>query len=105
MSPLGQLASRVIGPKIGSKPVAGPPKRFAQLIGATVTTAAFIATAAGAFGLAQILLGLIIVAASLESLAGYCIGCKIFASLMRLGVIPEATCEACANVGLRFQQA
>jgi hypothetical protein len=103
LSPLGQLASRVIGPRIGSKPTAGPPKRFAQAIGMTVTGSAFIATAAGAFGLAQVLLGLIIVAAALESLAGYCIGCRIFAVLMRHGFIPEETCEACANVGLRLQ--
>jgi hypothetical protein len=103
LSPLGQLASRVIGPRIGSKPVAGPPKRFAQAIGAVVTLSAFIATATGAFGLAQVLLALIIVAASLESIGGYCIGCRIFAILMRLGVIPQETCEACANVALRYQ--
>jgi hypothetical protein len=103
LSPLGQLASRVVGPRIGSKPVAGPPKRFAQAIGAVVTVSAFIATATGAFGLAQVLLGLIIVAASLESIGGYCIGCRIFAILMRLGVIPQETCEACANVGLRYR--
>ena len=34
-------------------------------------------------------LGLIIVAAALESLAGYCLGCKVFALLMKAGVIPE----------------
>lgn len=103
LSPLGQLASRVIGPRIGSKPTAGPPKRFAQTIGMIVTVSALIATASGSFGLAQVLLGLIVVAAALESLAGYCIGCTIFAALMRRGYIPEATCEACANVGLRLQ--
>src|SRR5580704_1466216 len=81
LSPLGQLASRVIGPRIGSKPVAGPPKRFAQAIGATITTGAFIATASGAFGLAQGLLAAVIVAAALESLAGFCVGCTIFAWL------------------------
>lgn len=104
LSPLGQLASRVIGPRIGSKPTAGPPKRFAQLIGTVVTVSAVIATASGAFGLAQVLFGLMIVAAGLESLAGFCIGCTIFAWLMRRGVIPQETCEACANVGLRWQK-
>lgn len=103
LSPLGQLASRVIAPRIGDKPTAGPPKRFAQSIGVVVTVSALIATASGAFGIAQILLGLIIVAAALESLAGYCVGCAIFAVLMRRGYIPESTCEACANVGLRLQ--
>jgi len=105
LSPLGQLASRVIGPRFGSKPTAGPPKRFAQLIGTVVTVSAVTATAAGAYGLAQVLLVLMIVAAGLESLAGFCIGCTIFAWLMRRGVIPQETCEACANVGLRWQKA
>lgn len=105
LSPLGQLASRVIGPRIGSKPTAGPPKRFAQLIGMTVTVTAVIATACGAYGFAQVLFGLMIIAAGLESLAGYCLGCAIFGWLMRRGVIPQETCEACANVGLRWQNA
>ena len=40
-SPLGQLATRVVAPRLGvPKPVPGPPKRFAQLIGALVSSAA-----------------------------------------------------------------
>lgn len=105
LSPLGQLASRVIGPRIGDKPTAGPPKRFAQAIGTVISVGALIATASGAFWLAQVLLGLIIVAAGLESIAGYCVGCAIFGVLMRRGYIPDETCEACANVGLRLQNA
>src|SRR5947199_1025341 len=39
LSPLGQLATRVVAPRLGEpRLVAGPPKRFAQAIGATVTT-------------------------------------------------------------------
>src|ERR1700689_823160 len=36
LSPLGQLVTRVITPRLGvaERPVAGPPKRFAQAIGA-----------------------------------------------------------------------
>jgi hypothetical protein len=103
LSPLGQLATRVIAPRLGTaRPTAGPPKRFAQLIGLTVTGTALILTIAGAFGAAQIFLGMIIVAAGLESLAGYCLGCKAFSILMRLGVIPEEICEECANVGARL---
>jgi hypothetical protein len=102
LSPLGQLATRVIAPRLGEPNlVAGPPKRFAQAIGLVVTGAAAVSTAAGAFGLAQLLLGLIIVAATLESVFALCIGCKMFAGLMRLGLIPEETCAACANIALR----
>src|SRR5664280_567505 len=44
LSPLGRLASRVVAPRLGAeKPVPGPPKRFAQAIGATLTTVAAVA--------------------------------------------------------------
>lgn len=102
LSPLGQLATRVIAPRLGSPVlVAGPPKRFAQAIGATVTIAGTVSLAAGRPGATQVLLGLMIVAAGLESIFAYCIGCKIFAGLMRIGLVPEATCAACANITLR----
>jgi hypothetical protein len=102
LSPLGQLATRVIAPRLGEPNlVAGPPKRFAQAIGLVVTGAATAATAAGAYGLAQLLLAVIIVAATLESVFALCIGCKVFAGLMRFGLIPEQTCAACANISLR----
>ena len=39
LSPLGRLATGVVAPRLGPpKYVSGPPKRFAQGIGATVTT-------------------------------------------------------------------
>jgi hypothetical protein len=41
LSPLGQAATRLIAPALGApKPVPGPPKRFAQAMGATMSTAA-----------------------------------------------------------------
>jgi len=101
LSPLGQLATRVIAPRLGEpKLVAGPPKRFAQAIGLVVTGAAAGATAFGGYGLAQLLLGVIIVAATLESVFALCLGCVVFGVLMRAGLVPEETCEACANLAL-----
>src|SRR5437588_2101115 len=39
LSPLGRLASAVVAPRLGGpKPVPGPPKRFAQAIGAILST-------------------------------------------------------------------
>jgi hypothetical protein len=97
---LGRFATQVIAPRLGRpKLVPGPPKRFAQGIGLVVTTAALVALALGQPGVTEALLGLMIVAAGLESIFAFCIGCRIFAGLMRLGVIPAATCEACANFG------
>src|SRR5277367_5618155 len=44
LSPLGQLATRVIAPMLSSQPklTPGPPKRFAQAIGTLFTTTALI---------------------------------------------------------------
>lgn len=99
LSPLGRLATQVVAPRLGEpKLVAGPPKRFAQSIGLVVTGAATLATALHGYGLAQVLLGLIIVAAGLESIFALCIGCRIFSVLMRVGLVPAETCEACNNV-------
>jgi hypothetical protein len=44
---------------------------------------------------------MLVVAASLEAFAGYCLGCKAFALLMRAGVIPESACVECADVSRR----
>jgi hypothetical protein len=93
----------VAAPRIGTKLVPGPPKRFAQGIGAVVTVPAALAWLAGAEALALALVGLIVVAATLESVFGFCVGCRIFAILMRVGVIPAEVCEACNDIQGRFQ--
>jgi hypothetical protein len=100
-SPLGQLVTRVITPRLGVAPrlVPGPPKRFAQAIGATFSvSAAVLAVGFGATVAADVLLGCLILAATLESVFGLCLGCKLFAVLMRLGVVPVAVCERCNNI-------
>ena len=80
----------------------GPPKRFAQALGAVMTIAiALFALVGGNHDVADALLGAMIVASGLESIFAYCLGCKIFALLMRAGVIPPSVCLECANVGLR----
>jgi hypothetical protein len=102
LSILGQLATRVVAPRLGEpRLIAGPPKRFAQAIGATVTIVASALLASGHPAGTEALLGLMVIAAGLESIAGYCIGCKIFAGLMRVGLVPESTCVECANVAAR----
>ena len=102
LSPLGQLATRVVAPRLGPpKPVPGPPKRFAQGMGATITVSALIAEVAGAGTLASVLLVMIVIAASLESGLGLCLGCSVFRGLMRVGLIPESACEACAQLWTR----
>jgi Domain of unknown function (DUF4395) len=102
LSPLGRLASRVIAPRLGApKVVPGPPKRFAQGVGAAITTAALVALVLGATGAVEALLALILAAATLESVFALCVGCQAFALLMRAGVIPERICAECADIWSR----
>ena len=103
LSPLGRLAMRVVAPRLGPPTyVAGPPKRFAQGIGAALTSvAAVLALGFGADTAADVLTAMVVVAATLESVFALCLGCRIFAGLMRLGLVPEATCERCADIWAR----
>ncbi|MDQ2838069.1 MAG: DUF4395 domain-containing protein [Actinomycetota bacterium] len=105
-SPLGQLATRVIAPRLGAaRLVPGPPKRFAQAIGAVLTSAAAIVYFGFGLGLAaQVLLALVVIAAGLESGLGLCLGCVIFGWLMRIGAISEEICQECNTVGLQYSQ-
>jgi hypothetical protein len=105
-SPLGQLATKVVAPRFGAaKLVPGPPKRFAQTIGLVFTGAAAIAWFAfGQAVVANVLLAGIVIAAGLESILGICLGCVAFGYLMRAGVIPPETCEACNNISLRLRE-
>jgi hypothetical protein len=82
--------------------VPGPPKRFAQGIGAVLSvSAAVLALGFGATTAALVLVGLVTAAATLEAAFAFCLGCKIFAVLMRVGVVPRNVCEACNDLSLR----
>jgi hypothetical protein len=105
-SPFGQLATKVIAPRLGqAKLVPGPPKRFAQTIGATLSVGALVAYYLGAPTVSWVLVGLIIGAAFLESVFGFCLGCTIFGWLQGIGLIPVSVCEACNDIRLRQKAA
>lgn len=103
LSPLGQLATRVVAPRLGpARLVPGPPKRFAQGVGLAVTVvASVLGPLLGLHLAAALLVGVLAVFAFLESALGFCAGCWAFGHLIRLGVVPEETCEACADIRLR----
>lgn len=103
-SPLGQLATRVAAPRLGTpRLVPGPPKRFAQGIGATLSvSAAVLGLGLGLHTVALVLVAMILVAATLEAGAGFCLGCWVFARLMRWGLIPPDTCAQCNDISLRL---
>jgi hypothetical protein len=101
LSPLGQFVTRVVTPRLGVPPklVPGPPKRFAQGMGAVMsTTAAVLALGFDRPGAAYVVLGFLVVAATLESLFAYCLGCRIFGLLMRAGVISAEVCDRCNDL-------
>lgn len=108
LSPLALLMNKVIVPRLPVAPklVAGPPKRFAQTIGLVLSGAALIAIyGVGAFGLGQVLVGMILVAAFLESAFAFCLGCVLFALLMRAHVIPQSVCAECSDISARLTAA
>ncbi len=108
LSPLGQFVTKVATPRMPfpEKLVPGPPKRFAQGIGAMLSVGALVAHFMfGATGLALLLVAAITVAATLEAGLGFCLGCKIFALLMRFGVIPPEACADCNDLSLRLHRA
>lgn len=104
LSPLGQFATRVAAPRLTAwtRFVPGPPKRFAQSLGLAFSGAALVTWLAAGWGAARWVLVPLVGAASLEGFLGYCLGCAIFARLMRLGVIPQSVCEECNDISARL---
>lgn len=101
-SPLGRFAAGVVAPRLGEpRMVSGAPKRFAQSIGLAVTLGASLALALGAPVVTVVLLSVLLVFATLESVLGFCAGCWMFGQLIRLGVLSDDTCVECADLGSR----
>src|SRR3954453_17914904 len=100
LSPLGRLASGVIAPRLGAPEYgARPPKGFAQGVGAAFTTlAAVLALGFGLKTAADVLVGLLVVAATLESVFALCLGCQAFVLLMRVGLVPAGPGERSPNI-------
>lgn len=98
--PFAFFTSRYLVPKLGIpfKPTAGPPKRFAQLVGFGFSITSIVLFILGEWTAYKVVLGILVFFASLESFVGWCAGCFFFAILMRLGIIPEDVCEKCNNL-------
>ncbi len=99
-SPLGQVVTRVITPRLDldHRFVPGPPKRFAQGIGLVFSGGALLAWGLGVHVVSYVLIAGLIVAATLESVFAVCLGCIVFNRLMRWGVIPATVCEECNDI-------
>jgi hypothetical protein len=103
--PLALFVTKVAVPRLGRERLTpGPPKRFAQSIGLVVTSVASLSYFGFGWDLAAYLLvAMVVVFAVLESGLGLCVGCKLFALLMRAGVIPASVCEECNDLSLRWR--
>ena len=108
LSPLGQLVTRVGTPaltktfKLPFIAQPGPAKRFAQGIGAVLSTAALVSIFAfDNYLVGLVLIAFIVAAASLEAFLGYCLGCRIFGLLMRARIVPASVCEDCNDIWAR----
>jgi Domain of unknown function (DUF4395) len=106
LSPLGWTAQNVVAPLLGErKPVSGPPKRFAQAVGTVFSTAALVlGLVLGLHAAADGLLVVLVIAAGLESIFAICLGCQMFALLMRAGLVPEQVCAECADIRPRLNR-
>ncbi|MCE9499434.1 MAG: DUF4395 domain-containing protein, partial [Leptospira sp.] len=83
---------------IANKPVPGPPKRFAQMIGLAFSVAACTLFFFGQTIEWKIVLGILSIFAALESFVGFCAGCFVFYHMMSFGIIPVAVCERCNQI-------
>ncbi len=108
LSPLGQFVTRVVTPTVenglrrrrpgfASRQVPGRPKRFAQAIGLLFTASASFAWALGAPTVALVLIGLLIVAATLEAVFAICLGCIAYSAIWG--------CADCDDISDRLRRA
>jgi hypothetical protein len=101
LSPLALFATRLAAPRLGEpREVSGPPKRFAQAMGFVITGAGAVCVLG--FGApAWPFLAAIVIAAGLEAIFAYCLGCKVFGLLMRAGLVPDEVCAECTDIWAR----
>lgn len=107
LSPLGQVATRVVAPRLRGRPrlVPGPPKRFAQGVGVACSSSALVLWFGfGSDTAALVVVGFLVAAASLEAAFGLCLGCKAFGLLIRTGLVPPRVCQSCADLTLRHRE-
>lgn len=105
-SPLGLVVTRLITPRLSgaARLVPGPPKRFAQAIGVLFSAVAAVCWLTGAHTAAIVVVAVLAAAASLEAFAGCCLGCLIFARLIRWHVVPASVCAECGDVTERLRR-
>lgn len=115
-SPVARAVLAWLRPRVAVAPrsTAFAPKRFAAGIGAVMTSAAVVLSALGvdagsllAPTAVTFIAVLMVIFPALEAGLGFCVGCRLFAVLVRAGVVREDVCVDCvrplsANEGSRL---
>lgn len=85
-TPTAYVFKRLIRPRLSPPAELEDPRppRFAQAMGLAFTVAALIGFATGALLLAQVAIGLAVVAALLNAVFGMCLGCEVYLLGVRL---------------------
>jgi len=91
-TPHAWLFKKFVRPRLGAPDeLEDPaPPRFAQGVGLAFVLVALVGFLVGATLVAQIALGLALVAAVLNAVFKFCLGCELYLLIRRLGVIPSA---------------
>lgn len=97
-SPLAAIGRLFVSPRRPARRVAAAPKRFAARLGFGMLLAAAVLWTG--FGLQVAALALVVVVmalASLEAVAGFCLGCVIYGLMARVGWVGGDDCPTCAT--------
>jgi hypothetical protein len=96
LSPLAAAARRLqpVSPFSGT-PIFFAPKRFAARIGLILSAGGAAALFFGELTLGAVILGVLALFAFLEGAFDFCVACKIYGILIRMGIIPRENCPDC----------
>jgi hypothetical protein len=88
-SPYGAIYKRLVRPRLSAPTELEDPKppTFAQLIGFIITAAGLVFVLLGLGTAAIIAVAFAFVAAFLNSVFGYCLGCQMYVLLVRVGLL------------------
>jgi hypothetical protein len=103
-SPIARAVQAGLRPRVAvaPRPTAFAPKRFAAGIGAVMTSVAVLLSVLGvdagsllAPTAVSVIGMLMVVFSALEAVLAFCVGCRLFALLARVGVVREDVCVDC----------
>ncbi len=107
-SPLARTAMSLRGRlDLPARPTPFAPKRFAAAIGAVMTALLVSLSLLSPTwsGVTLALAGMMVLFPLLEAAFAFCVGCQLFALLMKVGLVPEAVCVECSDITARTQAA